>query len=389
MASSQLAQIAPPKPLTQLSYADRAKKAQNLKTPKAQAQAQPLATSSNLISSQANQPVTKASPGTSLVEGDPSSSSVTALPRTGSVAQSPTSAFHTAEEASKDSDTAPVISEIPQPASKSVTNVWSLRREQMAQAQTQSHPPHPPPTFTTQSSRKQNASNDPTPADAASSRPPARANPSNQPKSNTSGGVIPSLNGTAPTVLIPVTPSSSEDPFVVRPPPLHDRRPLIAATVPQVGQSLPPIASTPPQLPSVDDKDSWPEVGKSETVNGVGSVNGSVGDRDSEGKETSGTGRKGTRHISSSDLPFCSSTCGSVLIVLLLSCNRENQMGCHSALRAPSRCRCTCSTLREDLSQWEPAQFSKPGLRLACAVGTEFKIAFRNAICCSSAICCT
>ncbi|KAF8632868.1 hypothetical protein AX17_004716 [Amanita inopinata Kibby_2008] len=238
----------PPDNAQQLSWAERAKKAQNIKSPYS-VQPQRIVIQS-VSSSGATQPSPNANSSPSSHPSSTEASNHTSPPDSSSAsttAQSssqpshphtpPNGIAHTVPHDSDPKQTSTLAPTTPAqaPVQKSpVVNVWNLRMEQMAAARSASHRTAPS-SSTSQpapiSSRpSQDASTNGTQS-RHSIEPPQSAHPES------------AAAGSSATPAAALAQDADDDPFVVRIFPNRDRNPLAA--------------------PTLDDSEAWPEVGKS------------------------------------------------------------------------------------------------------------------------------
>lgn len=239
MVSSSAAQAHP-----NLSYADRAKKAQSIKPPSIPLQPPALAPA-------------VAAPPTLEITPSPTSTSLT-RPVSPLPPDPNGDALPITTPSNVTSSTGVT------PAQKPVVNVWSLR----AQAQAQSRASQPPSKSLPQTQPRPSTSTSSLsispvlplsrhPADSISTKTVARDN--NNPRPVTSNFNPPmSING----VTAPISPT--DDPFVVRP---GRAASISASNSISIPPPIPVLSKKPTVAPLVppppDDVESWPEVGKS------------------------------------------------------------------------------------------------------------------------------
>ncbi|EPQ53448.1 hypothetical protein GLOTRDRAFT_139687 [Gloeophyllum trabeum ATCC 11539] len=216
-----------------LSYAERAKKGHSAKLPKAaSSQQHPTASQNHSISSTATAPSVVASTSSTDMtgsSGSKASSPLSSVDMTPGSQQAKGSAEPSAGvlEAGESSSSAQSQSS---PVKSPPVNVWNVRKEQMAQAFAQSRSPQKPA-----------AASSPVHINGTGPSYPPLSHSSGQIQASMSTSRPPALNGTSVNVKDAV----EDDPFVVKP------RTRLPPT---------PPASLPP---SVEDVESWPEVGKS------------------------------------------------------------------------------------------------------------------------------
>lgn len=289
-----------------LSYAERAKKAQNIK-PRALSQlaspsnasvtsTQTIAPSADRAVPPATKPVTAPPPGPShppSVLEKPnvtaSSSGSTSVQANSTRPPSPLSPpASRPNEPNGHQKYAPAPSSIPTSttAPKTVSvppvNVWNVRKEQMAQARALNQSRAPQPSASSLKS-PQSVNQDPTPPAgvrsdvsdavsqpaASSSTPPTGVTSQRVPGSATTGAT----NGPSSHA------NSNDDPFTVRP---------------RTAQSS--VAAVPP---SMDDVESWPEVGKTPTA-AVAPASADVKEKEESTQSESSEGRASRKSASSS-----------------------------------------------------------------------------------------
>lgn len=244
-----------------LSYADRAKKGQNIKPPNQPQPNQPAAKPSNILTNSASANSSGTEPSTTpskpMNADDAQNPSASPSRPQAAPASPPASASDPSAPKGMNGDTpaapeAPPVNAAPAAATastplKPVVNVWSLRKEQMAQqaaarSQSSTQPPPPLATSIPSTSQRPNTSKSPLPASQnagpqISSRvTPLQPTDASHPKPRTK----PQINGANTDI------DEEDDPFVVKMSPNVSRRPL---------------SSAPP--PAAVDAESWPEVGKS------------------------------------------------------------------------------------------------------------------------------
>jgi hypothetical protein len=242
-----------------LSYAERAKRAASSIAAPA-ARARPAATNGNArVSTQSISPASSSTNNTSA------SSNALTRPPTPPQPQQNESTGTTAPESEFSVPT------VPKNSSKPPTNVWAARKEQMAQRVAATQSPAGvstlprPPSLSQASSQSENSQVAPTMAQL--------------PDKSASVNARPPLNGitTATGLSNPLLPAVArnkidDDPFVVRLPPHL-----------QASSSTNASSSSGKTPPSIDDVESWPEMGKmSSSVSVSGSVSGAAsieGDR--------------------------------------------------------------------------------------------------------------
>ncbi|OCH84757.1 hypothetical protein OBBRIDRAFT_839472 [Obba rivulosa] len=282
-----------------LSYADRAKKAQNLKPQNAPQQR---------IS-----PQNASAPSSSIPAPNAPSSSTMTTSRPSSPVPAPASTVKGSNGDASHADLSPAPSAAPQQkaAAPPPVNVWTLRKEQMAaqvRARTNQGPSQekPPPS---KDDSEQTISPSPfsPQAVAFSNTLPAVATTSataqNIANHHTSPATTPvsATNGHAP---LPNSPS--DDPFIVRPN-IAPRPVVQPATLP----------------PAIDDAESWPEVGKSVTTPNEGSSRRSEsrekesGEHADGGHEREGSQSQATPRKSASILLFSPPPLSSFSVLLL------------------------------------------------------------------------
>ena len=351
-SSASLAAANPP-----LSYAERAKKAQNARPPQPTHRSMPASTSSTApipsTSSVARTPSITSpppppKPSSSGPPGsDPRTSSTTTHappPSSSKLAISPPASTALEVKPNGDASTHGDPSPVPsspfagkQSAAPS-TNVWTVRKEQMAaKALTQSRPSQ---------SSSQPASNlqSPPPASvqatASSSSMNSSTNVPANPVKSSLPAALPSTNGH----LVPAP--EDDDPFVVKP-----------------GRSPATLTVSPP---AIDDTESWPEVGQAAATPLNGKKEGREEDEKGHEREASqGQGLKKSTFIFPLSLPPKISTSVSIYELryvltglrhsCLCSCNRrEDEMGTCTSGSAPVRGTCSHAACAAKVS--EPGQ---------------------------------